>query len=139
MIKFLKVFLLSAFLLIMLAFTNIIYGQQGYIHGIVKDAYGELPGATIIVKGTTIGITTDVEGKFTLPLETSNAVLHVSYIGYQSVEVPVSITGGVVEIILEEDITAIDEVVVTAFATQKKVNVTGAISSVGGDALIATP
>ena len=138
MIKYLKVFLLSTFM-VMLAFTNVIYGQQGNIHGIVKDAQGELPGATIIIKGTTVGTVTDADGRFTLPLETSSAVLQVSYIGYHSKEVPVSLASGIVEITLEEETTTIDEVVVTAFATQKKVNVTGAISSVGGEALIATP
>ena len=81
MIKYLKVFLLSTFM-VMLAFTNVIYGQQGNIHGIVKDAQGELPGATIIIKGTTVGTVTDADGRFTLPLETSSAVLQVSYIGY---------------------------------------------------------
>ena len=49
---------------------------------------------------------------------------------------PVSLASGIVEITLEEETTTIDEVVVTAFATQKKVNVTGAISSVGGEALM---
>jgi len=139
MIKNLKVFLLSTFLLVIGAFTSIVIGQQA-VSGIVIDtSYGEtLPGATVILKGTSTGTITNEEGRFTIPLETPNGVLQVSYIGYQTKEVDVS-AGDVIEIKLDENVTAIDEVVITAFATQKKVNVTGAISSLSGDALVATP
>lgn len=100
------------------------------ITGQVTDVYGEpLIGVNILVKGTNKGTTTDFDGRFSINDVDDQAVLVLSYIGYQSQEVAV---GGQTSltIIMQEDVQTLDEVVVVGYGTQKKVNVTGSISSI---------
>ncbi|WBL41771.1 TonB-dependent receptor [Algoriphagus halophytocola] len=99
------------------------------VSGIVTDETGmALPGATVRVKGTTIGTVTDIDGKFTLDVEESS-ILQVSYVGYILQEIPV---GGqsTFEVQLLPDATQLDELVVIGYGTQKRSDVTGAIGSV---------
>ncbi|RMG30839.1 MAG: SusC/RagA family TonB-linked outer membrane protein, partial [Bacteroidetes bacterium] len=104
------------------------YSQTKEITGVVADANGKpLEGATVLVKGTAIGALTDSEGKFSLNVP-DGATLVVSYIGYKRTEVPV--TGNSVNVSLEQDYALLDEVVVTGYGTQRKRDVTAAISSV---------
>jgi TonB-linked outer membrane protein, SusC/RagA family/TonB-dependent outer membrane receptor, SusC/RagA subfamily, signature region len=116
--------------------TNLIPNQQDIkrISGTVKDESGvEIIGANILVEGTTIGTTSDIDGKFVLEVP-SNAVLKVSYIGYHSQEIP---TQGKTSfaIVLKEDSEMLDDVVVIGYGTAKKGDLTGPISSVGGTSL----
>lgn len=105
------------------------------ITGVVIDQNGEpLIGVNILVKGTNIGTATDVDGRFTLTDLDENAILVVSYIGYQTQEIPVSGRTNL-NITLIEDTQTLDEVVVVGYGTQKKVNLTGAVSEIGGDEL----
>ncbi|MCG8318533.1 MAG: TonB-dependent receptor [Cytophagales bacterium] len=100
------------------------------VTGTVMDEEGVLLlGANVIEKGTSNGTQTDLEGNFTLTLLDENATLQVSYIGYASKEVPVNGTK-TFNIILEESLAGLDEVVVVGFGTQKKLNLTGAVSTV---------
>jgi TonB-linked SusC/RagA family outer membrane protein len=108
----------------------------------VSDAFGEVVGANVIVKGTTIGNTTDADGKVTLRDVPEDAVIVVSYIGYVSQEVH-SGSRTELNVLLKEDLQALDEVVVVGFAKQKKANLTGSVSSIKmqeilGDRPIAT-
>lgn len=104
--------------------------QQKTIKGTVKDAAGEsVIGANVIVKGTTNGVITDVDGNFTLTGVPANATLQISYIGYLNQEVKVGNQTDY-NITLKEDSQALDEVVVVGYGTQKKTNLTGAVSSV---------
>lgn len=105
--------------------------QQGKrITGTVKDANGEpIIGANVVEKGTTNGIITDIDGKFSLNIK-PNATLKISYIGYASLEIKTNNAISYI-ITLQEDTKILDEVVVVGYGTQKKVNLTGAVSQVG--------
>ena len=102
--------------------------QVHKITGTVVDKAG-LPviGANVIVKGTTNGTVTDVEGRFSLEIP-ENAVLLVSYIGYVEREMQVG-DESALSIILQEDTQALEEVVVVGYGTQKKINLTGAVEA----------
>ena len=103
--------------------------QQRSISGMVSDVQGiPVIGASVIIKGTTLGTVTDMEGKFQLDAEPSQT-LEVSFIGYQKVSLPVG-NQTYFLITLKEDTETLDEVVVVGYATQKKVNLTGSVSSV---------
>lgn len=99
------------------------------VKGVVVDESGiPVIGANVVEKGTTNGTITGIDGDFTLTVP-SNAVLKVSYIGYLDAEIPVSNKTSL-NITLKENTQALDEVVVVGYGTQKKVNLTGAVSSV---------
>ena len=98
------------------------------ITGTVIDATGmPIIGANVMVKGTTNGTITDIDGKFTLEVA-KDAILQVSYIGYMNQEIPVG-NKSVLSISLQEDTQKLDEVVVIGYGTMKKSDITGAISS----------
>lgn len=140
MFKLFRTFLLCAILFLSVGFSGMVFGQQKSMSGTVYDEGGEaLPGVTVVVKGTTIGTVTTSEGSFSLSVPQASAVLQFSFVGFETQEIDISSVTGSVVVRMKEVVSAIDEVVVTAFATQKKVNVTGAISSVNGDDLVATP
>lgn len=112
--------------------------QVHKITGTVVDKAG-LPviGANVIVKGTTNGTVTDVEGRFSLEIP-ENAVLLVSYIGYVEREMQVG-DESALSIILQEDTQALEEVVVVGYGTQKKINLTGAVESISSDVIEDRP
>ncbi len=91
-------------------------------------------GATVLEKGTSNGVTTDLDGNFTLKVASPKAVVVVSYIGFKSVEIPVS-DKRISKIILKEDSELLDEVVVVGYGTQKKATLTGSIEQVSSKAL----
>lgn len=91
---------------------------------------GTLPGVNIIVKGTSRGTTTDQNGVFTLSVPDENAVLAVSFVGYINQEVVVGSRTNL-DISLQPDNRTLEELVVVGYGTQKKVNLTGAVESVG--------
>lgn len=100
----------------------------------MKDANGEpVIGANIVVKGTTNGTITDMDGNFVLDVP-AGAVLHVSYIGYSDKEIPVG-NQTVLTVSLAEDSRALEEVVVIGYGTARKIDLTGSTSSLGGDKL----
>lgn len=105
--------------------------------GCVKDGAGiPMPGVSIQVKGTTTGTATNAKGEFSLKAEVGKTLV-VSFVGYAKQEV--SITGtNRIDIVLQEDSKKIDEVVVVGYGTQKKVNMTGSVSSVKFDDLVAS-
>ncbi|UOQ65463.1 TonB-dependent receptor plug domain-containing protein [Hymenobacter volaticus] len=111
------------------------------ITGRITDDKGEgLPGASVLIKGTTVGTATDAQGRFTLtvPDGTTNGTLVVSFLGYLSQEVAI---GGRTEInvILRSDAKSLDEVVVVGYGTQKREDVTGSVASVPTDRLEKIP
>lgn len=113
--------------------------QQGTVcKGVVKDATGEtVIGATVVVKGTTNGTVTGIDGDFQLSNVERGAVIQISFIGYQTVEV--TWQGTPLQVTLKDDTQALDEVVVVGYGTQKKVNVTGAVGMVDSKVLAARP
>ncbi|WP_372650884.1 SusC/RagA family TonB-linked outer membrane protein [Draconibacterium sp.] len=114
--------------------------QQGLIKGKVTDIKGEpLIGATIVVKGTTIGDITDINGEYVITnVPVGDQTLIVSFIGYSSQEIEVS-GDGTYDITLKEDVVGLDEVVVVGYGTVKKSDLTGALSQVKGEDLAAYP
>ena len=105
------------------------------IRGTITDQSGEpLIGVNIQVQGTTKGTATDYNGEFVLENINENAILVISYIGYQSQEVPVSLDGSM-NITLSEDSETLEEVVVIGFGEKKKKDLTGSISTVGAEVI----
>lgn len=106
-------------------------GQQtSSIKGIVTDSSGgALPGVTVVIKGTTTGIVTDVNGNFALTGIPNNAVLKFSFVGMKTQEV--SIAGKTnITVVMIEDAISIDEVVAVGYGTQSRVNMTSAVGTV---------
>ena len=112
--------------------------QTRTISGVVLDETGEpVIGAAVIETGSKNGTITDFEGNFELEVK-SGASVTVSAIGYSDYVFTAS-SGAPMRIVLKEDSLMLQETVVTAFATQKKVNVTGAITTVKGDDVLLAP
>ncbi|UYZ63122.1 SusC/RagA family TonB-linked outer membrane protein [Hymenobacter weizhouensis] len=97
-----------------------------------------LPGVTIIVKGTTLGTTTDADGRFSLNAP-ENATLIISYVGFARQEVPITGATSNLNITLAEDTRALSEVVVVGYGTQERGSVTGAVSSVSARDIATQP
>ncbi len=115
-----------------------VFAQTKQVTGVVKDATGEtVIGASVVEKGTTNGVITDFDGVFKLTVS-ENAVLQISYIGYQTQEVKVA-GKTTLDITLREDTEMLEEVVVVGYGAQKKESVIGAISQVTSKDLLSTP
>lgn len=126
------------FTLLFVLCTFIITAQERTIRGVVKDTSGEpVIGANVRVKNTTIGTVTDIDGHFTLVVPASANTLVVSYVGMKEVEVP--ITNDVVDITMEEDLSILDEVVVTGYGSAVRKDLTGSVGSISGVRLAAVP
>lgn len=127
-----KKLLLNLITLLFVGFS--LHAQTKEVKGIVTSKQGEpLIGASIVVVGTTIGTTTDLEGKFKLSSSNSFSQFRVSYIGYQDVTIDVKNQTDFK--ITLEDSQALDEVVVVGYGTVKKSDLTGAVSSLKSDQL----
>ncbi|MDR1114758.1 MAG: TonB-dependent receptor [Tannerella sp.] len=108
------------------------------VSGMVKDETGEpLPGVNIIVKGTTNGIATDIDGRYTISVADRTSVLEFSYLGFAVQSVTVG-NQTIINITMREDTQMMEEVVVVGYGTQKKVNLTGAVSAMSVDETLAS-
>ena len=105
----------------------------------VVDKGGPILGANVVVKGTTIGNITDLDGKAVIQGVPNNAVLEISYIGYVTQQVTVKDSQTNIKVTIVEDSQALDEVVVTGYSTQAKKDITGSVAVVATDALKETP
>ena len=120
--------LLSKLLFItVFTFANFLEAQT--VKGTVSNNGLPLPGASILVKGTANGVSSDFDGVFTINNVPQDAILVISYVGYVTQEVPVE-GRSTINVILIEDAATLNEVVVVGYGTKKKSVVTGAISSV---------
>jgi TonB-linked SusC/RagA family outer membrane protein len=117
--------------------SDSISDQQLTIRGTIKDAVtgDPLPGVTVVVKGTTIGTLSDVNGKFSLTVPDRNGVLSFSFIGFTTQEIP-PVFGSDMNVLMSLEVTQITEVVVVGYGTQKKESVVGAITQVGSASLV---
>ena len=131
MVKNLSKLLLSLSMVIFLLSAG--YGQTGTVTGTVRDANdgSTLPGASILVKGTTTGVTTDMNGNFSIEVE-PGTVLIVSYLGYREQEIPVE-PGETLNVRLVPTTTALDELVVIGYGVTKKEDATGSVSAIDSD------
>ena len=106
--------------------------------GVVKDAKGEpVVGASVRVKGTTTGATTDAQGRFSFAGAKAGASIEISCVGYATITVRYA--GTPLSVTLQEDSKVLDDVVVVGYGVQRKVNLTGAVSSVKGKELAQRP
>lgn len=113
-----------------LDYGQAIVQQPHAVSGKVTDPSGiELPGVTVVVKRTTLGTTTGADGKYSLANVPSDAILVFSFVGMKTQEIPVAGKTGI-NVTMLEDAIGIEEVVAVGYGVQKKVNLTGAVSSV---------
>jgi TonB-linked SusC/RagA family outer membrane protein len=109
------------------------------ISGTINDEKGDpLPGANVLVKGTTIGTTSDASGSYSLNLTDGNAILVFSFIGYTSKEVAVN-SQTRINVNLDPDVVSLSEVVVTGYGTQSKRDITGSVATIDSKLLLQTP
>ena len=111
--------------------------QNGVCNGVVTDTTGETVIGASVVKGTTNGTITGLDGDFSLSGVTKGSILVVSFVGYQNTEVKWN--GQPLTIVLKEDTKVLDEVVVVGYGTQKKANLSGAVAAVDGKVLQDRP
>ena len=112
--------------------------SQQTVNGTIKDANGEpIIGASVMIEGTSNGTITDFDGKFSLKVP-QGATLKVSYVGYVTKTVKVG-NKPTIAVVLEEDATALNELVVVGYGVQKKSDVTGSVTSVNKDRLSKLP
>lgn len=134
-----KNYLKIAFILTSVLFTSMASGQQVNVRGIITEAANgeELPGVSVVVKGTTLGTVSDINGSYSIMASTDD-LLVFSFIGYEIMEAPVP-SSGRLDITLESTIFNMEEVVVIGYGTMKKSDLTGAVSSVTSGDLTAAP
>lgn len=108
------------------------------VSGIVTDDTGEaLPGATVAAAGTTLGTVTDINGAYAITVP-DDATLIFSFIGFQTQRVAVG-NRTQINITLQAELSALDEIVVVGYGTQKKINLTGAVSTARGEDMANRP
>ncbi|WP_235954609.1 SusC/RagA family TonB-linked outer membrane protein [Cyclobacterium salsum] len=127
--------------IVMLCFiSNTLIAQQRTVTGTVTSAdTGEtLPGVNILVKGSSVGTATDIDGNYSIQVPSADAVLSFSFIGFEVKEVRVG-NNSTIDTALEPEMSALSEVVVVGYGTQERAKVTGAISSVSSEQIRALP
>ncbi|GAA3638020.1 SusC/RagA family TonB-linked outer membrane protein [Flavivirga jejuensis] len=130
----------SFLLLLGFCFAFTLNAQQKTIKGVVTSGADgmALPGVNVIVKGTNTGTSTNFDGNYSINISGDNASLVFSYIGYLTKEVSVG-SAGTINVILEEDLAALEEIVVVGYGARRKSDITGSVSSVTSDELNAFP
>lgn len=131
--KLIKHFSIVSFILMILCVQNIM-AQKRTVSGIVTDSKNEpLIGVNVTIKNaSTTGTITDIDGKYSLEIPSGNSVLVFSYIGYSTQEIKVN-NQSVVDVVLKDDMQALEEVVVVGYGTMKKSDLTGSVSSITSD------
>jgi TonB-linked SusC/RagA family outer membrane protein len=122
-----------------LIFPGNVFAQQARtISGIITDQ-DRIPliGVSVILNGTSNGIVTDADGKYAISA-TGNVKLKVAYLGYQSKLIDVSSSETEVNVVLEEDVTQLEDVVVVGYSTQKRANIAGSVAVIGNEKLVTT-
>jgi len=130
----------GALSLLLLGFAlSVSFAQQRTVTGTVtSEDQGALPGVNIVVQGTTQGAVTTGDGNYSISISGDDATLVFSFIGYTTQAVPVG-TQTILNITLAPDVTSLDEIVVTAYATQKKKDLTGAVGVIQSEDLTQMP
>ena len=133
-----KIILLSKNRMLITTESSVIDDPARKVSGVVKDKSGTLPGVTVRVKGTNFGTVTDVDGKYILSIPDGEVVLVFSYVGYQTVEIILK-DETIIDIMMVQDALNLDEVVVMGYGTQKKRDITGAVSTISSADIQKSP
>ena len=132
-------FIQTAFLSVLLLLISMsTFAQDNRITGRVSGPDGGIPGANIVVKGTTTGTSTDANGDFAITLRGSNQTLVISAIGFKSQEIAVGNRTSV-SVTMQEDASSLDEVIVTGYTTDSRRESTGAVSTIKARDVTVTP
>lgn len=127
------------FLLLFGFVISLANAQERSVSGKVTSEEGEsLPGVNIVIQGTAQGTVSDVDGNYSLEVPGSDAVLVFSSIGFTTKAVPVG-AQTTIDVVLSPEVTSLDEIVVTAYATQEKKDITGSVGTVDSEELSAVP
>lgn len=136
LVKSFRIQVISVFMFMAMG-TMWVHGQVS-VTGSVSDATGPLPGVNVVVKGTTIGVSSDFDGNYSIEVPNSDDILVFTYIGYQKQEVAIN-GRSVVNIVMEEDAQSLSEVVVVGYGTQRKADLTGAVGSIAASDIVSKP
>lgn len=122
--------------ILLVVFVNVLaFAQEAKISGVVSDSKGgTLPGVSVVLKGTTNGTVTDIDGKYVLGVPAGASVLVYSFVGMQTQEINVSGRDHI-DVVLQDVSIGLDELVVVGYGTQKKANLTGSVASVDAESL----
>jgi TonB-linked SusC/RagA family outer membrane protein len=119
--------------------STLVQAQQKTVTGRVLGPSNEpISGASVVVKGTTTGTTTDDQGKFSIRVPNEKSILSISYLGYNNQEIPVSGVSDI-NVSLVSVLSTMNEVVVTGYSSQQRKNITGAVSTIKGEKLVVAP
>lgn len=131
---------LVALIFCLVAMSSDLWAQSREVSGTVTaaDDNSTIPGANVLIKGTATGTATDADGKFRLTVENNNAVLEISSIGFGTQQIVVG-AQTVINVALVPEVTSLSEIVVVGYGTQKRKDVTGAISSVNAATIEKVP
>ncbi|MGN0187928.1 MAG: SusC/RagA family TonB-linked outer membrane protein [Candidatus Cryptobacteroides sp.] len=133
--KFFRCLFLAAFL----SLPVLLQAQTRTIRGGVSDENGPLIGVSVVLDSAgNIGTSTDVDGNFSLTVNTPNPVLRFTYVGYKEMVVKVG-ASDILNVTMEQDTNLLEELVVVGYGTQSKSHLTGSISKIGGESLIDMP
>ncbi len=122
----------------LLLFSTVSFSQQKTINGKITDANNQpVNGATVLVKGTANGVTTNESGNFTITVPNTQSTLVVSYVGFENIEIPANRSE--FNITFTDRTSALNEVIVTGYSSQAKKSITGSVSVVNTKELIANP
>lgn len=129
----------SSALLVLLSLQSMIYAQERTITGTVIDPEGApLVGVTVTIKGTTIGTITNADGQYSIDIPDDAETLVFSFVGMETKEIQIG-SQTTIDVILAEAIFGLDEIVVVGYAAQKKINLTGSVSTIESEELIKVP
>ena len=140
---YMKVFTQFKFMLTLvcsLLVSASIYAQERSVSGTITDGEdgSSLPGVNILVKGTTQGTVTDINGEYRINVPSDETVLVLSSIGYAAQEITVG-DQSTIDVSMAPDVAQLSEIVVTGYSTENRRDVSGAVSTVGGEELAAIP
>lgn len=127
-------------MLVLVVYTSMAYAQDRTISGNITDGSDGtgLPGVNILIKGSTSGTVTDVNGNYSLSVPESATTLVMSSVGYLSQDIEIA-GRSVINNAMNVDVTTLEELVVVGYGSQKKSNITGAVSTLSADDLISLP
>ncbi len=129
----------SILFLLLFAFSvNFTFAQKRTISGVVTDGVEPLIGVTILIKNTTNGAVTDIDGTYSISVPNNDAILVFSYVGLETQEILVG-SQSTIDVLLKENASVLDEIIVVGYGTQKRSNISGSVGVVTSKEITETP